>query len=217
MIKIKNKKIETIRINEELTEFLQDVPKGQSYANWVLDKIKRLNAHEENAVCWILSTSNVGPNRMSIGDRNGQSPIFDEVIEIVSDIPRTNMSQEEREDGWLGQTNEYSSYAHGGFASIGAARTYIIDYMEGKLIPDELLEDDIEYGVRRERFTTAKYEFDKYFFIEDWFQNDEPEVNGMNDEEIEILAEKISNEAKAEGIGILGNIVEYIKDLRDSN
>ncbi|MHA1795182.1 MAG: hypothetical protein ACTSUK_03660, partial [Promethearchaeota archaeon] len=114
-------KREMIRTNLELRIYLEDVPKGKSYADWIVDRIKRLEAHEKNAVCWIISTKNVGPNRMSAGDPNGSHPIFDEVIEIKDKPPVTNLSREIRTEGWLGQTGDYSAYAHGGFASIEAA------------------------------------------------------------------------------------------------
>ncbi len=148
---------------------------------------------------------------MSIGDRKGVSPIFDETIEIVSEVPRTNLSQEERENGWLGQTNEYCSYAHGGFASIESARTYIIDYMGGRLISEELLSD---YD-NKELYTTAKYE--QYYFVEDWLQNDVPDVEGLLDEQVEKLAKQLESEANKNGYYLLGDIAEYLRDLKDSD
>lgn len=210
---MKYKKIETIRINERLADILSAVPKSLSYADWILNKIEYLDAHEQNPVCWIISTSNVGPNRMSIGDRNGKNPIFDEVIEIVSEIPRTNMSHEERAKGWLGQTNEYSSYAHGGFASIDAARTYITEYMGGKLIPNELLND----YEGEEQYTTAEYDYDKYYFVEDWIEQDKPNVEGLSDDQVEILAKQLESGANEDGSCILGDVAKYLRDLRDSN
>lgn len=209
IVYIGDKKIKTIRINEKLVEYLVDVPKAISYANWLLDKIERIYAHEKNAVCWIVSISNISPNRMSIGDRNGKSPIFDETISIVSEVPRTNLSQEKRENGWLGQTNDYSSYAHGGFASIDSARAYIIDYMGGKLISEEYLPD---YD-NRELYTTAKYE--QYYFVEDWIKNNVPDVEGLSDEQVEKLAKQLESEANKDGYNILGDIAEYLRDLRD--
>lgn len=214
MIKIEPKKIETIRINEKLAEYLQDVPKNISYANWLVDKIERLDAHEQNPICWIVSISNVGPNRMSVGDENGENPIFDEIIEIVSEIPRTNMSGMEKESGWLGSTNDENSYAHGGFASVESARTYIIDYMGGKLISGELLD---EYEENKEQYTTAKYEHDKYYFVADYFGHDEPNVEGLSDEQIENLAEQLETEANNEGYCIVDDIEKYLKELRDPN
>lgn len=210
---MKNKKIETIRVNEKLALLLEDVPKGKSYANWVLDKIERLDAHEQNSVCWVVSESDVGPNRMSVGDENGSSPIFDEIIYIIDSIPRTNMSGEERENGWLGQTGDSSSYAHGGFASIESARTYITKYMGGRLISEELLD---EYEENREQYTMARFDHDKYYFAADWFV-DEPNVEGLSDENLEKLAEQLETEANSDGYCILDDILEYLKDLRNSH
>ncbi len=212
-----NKKIETIRVNEKLALLLDDVPKGTSYANWLIDKIERLEVHEENAICWIISTSNVGPNRMSVGDENGKHPVFDETIEIVDYIPTTNMSHEERENGWLGQTNDFSESSHGGFASIEAARTYIFQYMEGRLIESDLLEGEglleYPYNENRELYTTAK--FSEYYFVADYFDSGEPEVEGLTDEEIRILAEKEEKEATEQGFGLLGDVEKYLIELRE--
>ena len=75
------------------------------------------------------------------------------------------MSNEERENGWLGANNEYSSYAHGGFASVESARTYIKEQLEGRLIEDtDLLEAEYsyDYNENMEIYTTAK--FDEYEF-----------------------------------------------------
>ncbi len=211
-MKIKNKKIETIRVNEELALLLEGVPKGKSYANWLLDKIVRCEAHEENAVCWIVSTSNIGSNRMSVGDENGKHPVFDEVIEIVSEIPRTNMSKEERENGYLGSSSDFSSYVHGGFASVDSARTYIIKQMRGRLIDDVDLLKEEYYDENMEKYTTA--EFDRYEFLESWFGVDEPDISHLSDEEIEKRAEDEEKEANEQGIGLIGDINEYLINLR---
>lgn len=214
-----NKKIETIRVNEELAQILEEVPKGTSYANWILDKFQRLDAHEQNAICWVIVSSNVGPNRMSVGDQNGTHPIFDEVIYIVKKHPQTNMSHERREKGWLGQTNDRDDYAHGGFASIEAAKTYIIKYMGGRLITnDDLLEDywrSIPEEEQNELYSTTK--FDEYWFVEDWFGSNDPDVAGLTDEEIEKLAREVEKRANSEGIGLLGDIEGYLLSLRDNN
>lgn len=214
---MENKKIETIRINEKLSLELEGVPKGISYANWLLDKIERLNVHEQNANCWIVSRYNFSSNRMSVGDENGDHPIFDEIIEIVFKIPRTNMSNEKRDKGWLGMDNDCNSYANGGFASIESARTYIIKYMAGRLIDnEELLKNkySYDYEEKMEIYTTA--EFDEYYFVADWFDVDMPNVADLTDEQIEELAEQEIKKANEQGIGLLNDVEEYLLKLRDS-
>ena len=207
-----NKQIENIRINKKLSILLNDVPKGISYANWIVKQLERLKAHEENAVCWIISTSNISPNRMSCGDENGTSPVFDNIYEIVDKIPRTNMSGEERERGWLGQTNDEDCYALGGFASIDAARTYITEFLGGRLIRKELLKD--QYIGNYEIYTDA--DFDEYWFIADWLANYSVEgIRNLTKEELEEFAKELEKEANDEGIGILGDIVEYLMDLME--
>ena len=211
------KKIETIRVNEELALLLEDVSKGTSYANWLLDKLHRLDAHEQNQVCWIESTTYIGSNSMSNGDENGKHPIFDEIIEIVFEIPRTNSSHEERSEGWLGSNNDYNSYAHGGFASVESAKSYIIEYMGGRLIDNmELLRNEYPHeDENMEIYTTAK--FNDFYFVSDWFEANKPNVKNLTDEQIGELVGREEASANKEGIGLLGDIEEYLIELRDSN
>ena len=71
------------------------------------------------------------------------------------------MSNEEREAGWLGQNSNYSSYAHGGFASLESARTYIIKQMGGRLIDDEMLrvEYPYDYDENMEKYTLLQMHY----------------------------------------------------------
>ena len=45
---------------------------------------------------------------------------------------------------------------------------------------------------------------------------DEPDVEGLTNEEIKKLAEKLEPEANEEEYGIIGDIEEYLIELRDS-
>lgn len=56
---------------------------------------------------YLISTQYVGPNRREISDAT--------TYEIREQPGRTNMSNEERTDGWLGTTNDWSASAHGEF------------------------------------------------------------------------------------------------------
>lgn len=207
--KMSKKNIETIRTNDKLNDYLSEVPKGVSYADWLLDKIKRLEAHEKSAVCWVVSSENLSPNRMSIGDENGSHPIFDEMIRIVNEPPRTNISKEIRTRGWLGQNGDLSSYALGGFGSVNAARTYIKECMGAREIP---IGERFPNDGPGELYTTAP--FDEYFFIASWLEHSEPEVEGLEEKDIEQLAEKIIEDARLDEIGILGDVKQYLLDLQ---
>ena len=210
-----------IRTNDKLANILEnEVPKGQSYANWIVEQVERLVSHKQNAICWVVSILNLSTNRMSIGDENGSSPIFDEVIEIVDECPRTNMSNEKKENGWLGQTNDYSSYSHGGFASVESARTYITKFMEGRLIDEELIKAQYgaygKYDENTEIYTTEKY--DRFYFIAEWLENEDLKeiTENLTDEQIHQLAEKEIKKAEGDSVMLLGDVEAYLIEMRDS-
>lgn len=70
---------------------------------------------------YVIETSYVGPNQTD--DR------YCDVnkIEIRTSPAITNMSREERTEGWCGTTNDWAVYAHGEYATIDAARAAIAE------------------------------------------------------------------------------------------
>jgi hypothetical protein len=206
------KRIKTIRVNEDLNKVLADVPKGVSYADFLMDKIERLRAHEKNAVCWVVRSKNTGPNRMSVGDRNGISPIFEEVIYITKEVPRT-ISNEVKEKGWLGQMDDISDFSHGGFASVDAAETYIQEYMGGRPLDPKLAEKKHPHLEYEKMFTTAK--FKQYLFVDQLLEDYElPE--GTTQEDLEALAKELKENAAENGWAVIGDIddiIDYLKNM----
>lgn len=56
---------------------------------------------------------------------NVDSPFEEEVVTITQTVPRTNMSGEIRTEGWLGSTNNVSTYARGEYRSLRDAQNYV--------------------------------------------------------------------------------------------
>jgi len=70
---------------------------------------------------YIMETKYVGPNQT-------QDQYIDvDKIEISTSPAITNMSHEERIEGWCGTTNDWAVYAHGEYATIEEARAAITE------------------------------------------------------------------------------------------
>ena len=125
------------------------------------------------------------------------------------------MSGKELEYGWFGQTDDYSAWAYGGFASVDAARMFIVEHMGGRLIKDVILlrkegVSDDNYVV--DLYTTA--EFDVFLLVEEWYSSDKPDVDGLTDEDVSELAESEAKNANIDGIGLIGDMEGYLLEWR---
>jgi hypothetical protein len=137
--------METIRTNEELRHYLEVVPKGVSYADYILEKFHRLECHEKNAVCWVVENKTYKPYRT---DLKYENPIKYHHAVIEFKIP-ISMENNDIEKGWLRRDAACETYAHSGFASSEAARSYIIDVLHAKKLSEyekqNYEEDDLKY------------------------------------------------------------------------
>jgi hypothetical protein len=70
---------------------------------------------------------------------NPDQHLNDHEFAIATMPSRTNMSGEEKIDGWLGTTNDWASYAHGDYESMEAALAAL-----DKLLPGGYREADID-------------------------------------------------------------------------
>lgn len=147
---------------------------------------------------------------------NINKPDEPEFFEISSYPAITNMSHEEKIQGWLGTTGNLWSYAHGIFNSIEDARAFIKSRMSNaiQLDLDELDDEDtIEiWGIDPESI----------WDVADWYENidlDDLEIDENTPEsEIEKIAERLEEETNGEGITLIGDsIFDYLvhrqKDL----
>jgi len=128
---------------------------------------------------------------------------------IQVNAPTTNMSGEEREDGWLGTTNDIWEYAHGAFDTIEAARAFIQIQMPGAgiLENDEYDQSDDEiWGYDPESLWTAG----------EWLGNLSDadlgiDDEGMTEDGIKEIADDLEKEATDEGAIITDSIFDYLK------
>lgn len=65
---------------------------------------------------YVIECEDHSPDALRSGDKR------DNYCVITDKCPRTNMSHEERSDGWLGTTNDWYQRAHGEFESLESAR-----------------------------------------------------------------------------------------------
>ena len=86
----------------------------------------------ENTSYYVISTEYVGPNPHEHLDADR--------IEIHTEPGVTNISREVRTEGWLGQTGDWSKYAHGGYETLDDALNAIDsiwpEHREGEYVVD---------------------------------------------------------------------------------
>jgi hypothetical protein len=170
---------------------------------------------------YLIENEYVGPNkRDSHGIWIGDSRI----MSICTKPGKTNMSGEERTDGWLGTTNDNSETAHGEFETIEAARS-----AAHKMGFVKTYESESEY---------AAYEDEEYGIVEQWISEDAARaqwdagdwfINGLGragtcseygitanttDEELNEMVERAEREANENDAELHGTL-ELFTELRD--
>lgn len=126
---------------------------------------------------------------------------------VIQTTPgRTNSSREERVEGWLGQTNDWSAYAEGEYATLEEAAKGIPDHYE-RLSRDEhgeMMYDDEVVAVYRDKRSV--------WAVDDWLIDPigPQEYPGQTPEQI---AEIMEEEAAQQDIILDGDVAERIKEL----
>lgn len=117
---------------------------------------------------YVIETEYVGPNKQDseghwIGDTWHHWT-------IQTEPGRTNMSNEPREDGWLGTSNDWHANAHGRFDTLDAARQAVRDMA---VTDDEAVRcepDDDDGPEVVERWITAEAAREQWG-ADDWFHS----------------------------------------------
>lgn len=140
-----------------------------------------------------VSVSYVGPNS---ADSDGHStiPIQIGTVEIYNVPQRTNMSNEERTDGWLGCTCDNDRYALGEYETIEETREAIAELGYTEPIGQDDIEDsDVVEAWTKEAALMA------YMDAADWYNNVDPTniTSDTTDEDIEAIAQEEEEEALA--------------------
>jgi hypothetical protein len=163
---------------------------------------------------YITITEYVGPNERDAYGRRHRS-----LLRIGTEPPRTNMSREVQTRGWLGTTNDWASYAHGEYDTLEEAmesaqrswKTFVLDDEDEGVY---LLDDPSLVAV------LGMGDADPWSVVdaEDWLT--EPKLlyddirQDPSDEGIARLAERLTEEAKGDGITVDG-IEEALLMIRD--
>jgi hypothetical protein len=134
---------------------------------------------------------------------------------ITTEAPRTNLSGEVRENGWLGTTNNNNRNSHGSYTDMDSARARLraLGY-----IPLSEVHEDNAY--RFERVMRDEEGTDEYWLpadarlresdVEAWLED--LHHDERNDgETVEQWAARLEAEAAAEGVRIVGNLVAHLE------
>jgi hypothetical protein len=194
-----------------------------------LDRLlKRLEAYDKNPVCWIINKKYNYSSCMSEGYRNGVLPYEEDTFTIVTEKPKSKLLENWREsginreyepEGLLEYDDKYRVFCLNGFASVDAAKTYIVEFLLAKPKPNS---DNLEYA----RFDRV---LDTYIFIDDYLRSinmkfDFRELSGVErDKEIKKIAQNLVQKAAEQGIGIMPDykkwphIIQYCIKQYDEN
>ena len=158
---------------------------------------------------YIIEHEYVGPN-------TGQH-IDDHIVVITTEPAQTNMSHEDRTEGWCGTTNDWALHAHGEHETEDAARAAITaTFGECREIMDPAALDDDEIAT----FRVGKYEPLCAQATREWLYDgmrDSIDAD-TTDEQIAQQATDYEIDANAQGYTLLSPetvLEEYRDELRD--
>jgi len=159
---------------------------------------------------YVIEREYVGPNQNNLST-DYHNIAFGHYFEIQDAPGRTNMSGEERLDGWLGTTSDWASYAHGEFDSEESAREWIEDQLsDGYRESDD--DDELDPDVIA-RYYVGDETSVNIFDAAEWLHDSPPEISA--DSDLNKLAEEIEEEAKSEGV-TLWNTLDYLEELQNN-
>lgn len=129
---------------------------------------------------YVIHVDYVGPNR--------QQNLNAERVDIDTECGRTNMSAERRPEGWLGETNGWTEYAHGEFQTLDEARAYVEKTWDVRL--DEDFDPRFETGSTVARYLVGDMPMWNAESTSDWaaYGFEEAIKATTTDAEIEALA-----------------------------
>jgi len=165
---------------------------------------------------YVIETNYTGPNRFSVND--AKNILDGQFYQIFTTPQKTNMSHEERIDGWLGATNDWSRTAHGEFATIAAAQSFIGNEIgveigavrtepatddDGLIFPDENQIGPTYYACR------ANY----VAYTCDYWDDYSPTAE-TTDAEISVEIKIMEADAKKNNVFIVDDPIEAFTDIR---
>lgn len=165
---------------------------------------------------YVIETTYVGPNQHSTND--AQNILDGDYVDIDLVPGKTNMSHEERTNGWLGATNDVSRTAHGEYETLDEARAKVAEIIGRPL--GECRTEPVEtrgwYGLEQditaERYYTSPYA--SLWDAGDWIGSDGI-TSATTNAEIAKIVEDAEAKAEKEGIFLLGDADEWLREHRD--
>lgn len=144
-----------------------------------------------------------------------RSGLPNEWVEIISQPGRTNLSHEERTDGWLGTTNDVYECAIGEFETLEAAREEL--QTRGYIPQDEVHEDvDIPEPQYSDECVERWFEEDwayAHWDAENWLYANEDTVRAQVDElGVDDAARYYETDAEEQGVRLHGT-EDYLQSL----
>lgn len=163
---------------------------------------------------YVISTTYIGPNQHTTNDSDN---ILDgDYYDICTKPGMTNQSREERIEGWLGSTNDWSLTAHGAFETIEAAREKIASEI-GRPLADCRTRPEGYYTYGPPADEVERYYVSPYTDV--WNAGDYAGTEGIeattSDEEIAKIAEEIGELAEKGKILLIGDVKEWLTEVRD--
>lgn len=155
---------------------------------------------------YLIETNYAGPSP----DQNADA----DEVRIQTEPGRTNLSHEERTEGWLGTTNDWAAYARGEYETEQAARAAIEDlYGECREVELEAYMDDGVVAV----FKLGKYEPMNREATGNWIYSGlECDVTAdTTDEQLEALIEEYEAQCNSEGCTLDGSAIDMAREYRD--
>ena len=163
---------------------------------------------------YVIVGEDVGPNR------NWEQECY--TITIQNKPGRTNLSRQEKIDGWLETTNDYSETAHGEFKSVEEAENYIKENFD-------VVEVDSEDCIKKFISKDCDPESVQFIDADDWFNDsfeeymEEAKVN-IKSENLEVKMVKYFKQFGGEIIdgitmkitGIQKFVDKNLEELKDS-
>lgn len=153
---------------------------------------------------YIISTAYVGPNLYENLDTDR--------IEIHTEPGIINTSHEIRTEGWLGQTNDWSQYAHGEYATIEDALD-AVDHFWPEHREDEDEDRNIDHDDIVRTFRPGRYAPISYYDLD----SDNFVTADSTDAEVTenaVLLEDLANETGCTYVGGIEGLVKLLMERR---
>lgn len=160
---------------------------------------------------YIIETNYVGPNQ----DQNADA----DEVRIQTEPGRTNSSNQERTEGWLGTTNDWAEYARGEYETEQEARAAVAELFgecREREIGSDPFNDDPD-GCVIAAFKIGKYEPMSLEWTSDWIQSGlKADVTAdTTDEQLKTLVGEWEGECNSEGYTLHSRAIDMARAYRD--